>query len=102
MVPFSFAGLWEHWSGNGNEIESCTIIVTEANNLLEPIHDRMPVILEPDEYGLWLDPEFGDKQKLQQMLRPYDGDDFEAFPVSTVVNNARNDVEEYVQRLEED
>ena len=55
--PFAFAGLWEHWKGaNGTKIESCTIITTEANELLGEIHDRMPVILPEQDYDRWLDP----------------------------------------------
>jgi len=56
--PFAFAGLWEHWEnskGTGSEIDSCTIITTNANDLLKPIHDRMPVIVKPDNYDRWLD-----------------------------------------------
>ena len=57
-AAFAFAGLWEHWQGAAGEaIESCSIIVTEANDLIQPIHDRMPVILSPEDYALWLDPE---------------------------------------------
>jgi len=100
--PFALAGLWERWEGDEDEIESCTIIVTEANELLQPIHDRMPVILSPDKYDLWLDPEFSDRERLQELLRPYTDDDLEAYPVSTVVNNPKNDVEECVQPVESD
>jgi putative SOS response-associated peptidase YedK len=98
--PFAFAGLWERWDKGEEEIESCTIIVTEANDLLEPIHDRMPVILDPDDYDLWLDPEFGDRNKLGDMLRPHSGEGLEAYPVSTVINNPRNDTDKCVERLE--
>ena len=55
--PFAFAGLWEHWKREDQEIESCLIIVTEANDVLKPIHDRMPVILSPEDYDVWLDSE---------------------------------------------
>jgi len=97
--PFAFAGLWERWKGGDEVIESCTIIVTETNEVLEPIHDRMPVILSPDDYDFWLDSEFEGKEKLEEMLRPYTGDDLEAYPVSTMVNNPTNDVEECVERV---
>jgi putative SOS response-associated peptidase YedK len=59
----------------------------------------MPVIVSPDEYDLWLDPEFQDRKKLEKMLRPYRGDDMEAYPVSTVVNKPRNETEECVERV---
>ena len=73
--PFAFAGLWEHWEGDGHEpIDSCTIIVTEANKAIEKIHDRMPVILPPTAYDEWLDPEVTDKDRLQALLKPYPAD----------------------------
>ena len=98
--PFAFAGLWEHWQGDDEEVESCTIIVTEANDLLEPMHDRMPVILAPDDYDFWLDPGIGDKERLQKLLRPYSSDEMEAYPVSTPINKPTNDVEECVEPVE--
>ena len=56
--PFAFAGLWERWQAPEDEvIESCTILTTDANDLTQPIHDRMPVILHPKDYDLWLDPD---------------------------------------------
>lgn len=99
--PFAFAGLWECWKGGGDEVESCTIIVTEANELLESIHDRMPVIVSPEDYDLWLDPEFEDKESLQKMLRPYPVGEMEAYPVNTIVNTPKNDVEECIQPMGE-
>lgn len=90
--PFAFAGLWEHWTGpDGGEIESCTIITTEANELLQPLHDRMPVILEPEEYADWLDPAINDAERLQPLLDPYPPDLMALYPVSTTVNNPRNE-----------
>jgi len=99
--PFAFAGLWEHWKGDGEELESCTIIVTEPNERLEPIHDRMPVILSPDDYDQWLDLEPSDEQRLQELLRPYPAEEMEAYPVSTLVNKPTNDVEECVEPVAE-
>lgn len=55
--PFAFGGLWERWKGGAEEMESCTIIVTEGNDVMKPIHDRMPVILDPTDYDFWLVPE---------------------------------------------
>lgn len=97
--PFAFAGLWEHWQGENEEIESCTIIVTEANDVLKPIHDRMPVIVSPGDYDRWLDPETETKA-LESLLKPYRGDDLERYPVSTIVNSPKNDSENCVQRAE--
>src|SRR6476469_2163807 len=70
--PFAFAGLWEHWqSPEGDPIDSCTILTTQANELLAQIHDRMPVILPPDRYDLWLDPTMRQPEPLQSLLQPY-------------------------------
>lgn len=94
--PFAFAGLWEHWEGDEEKIESCTILVTEANALQQAIHDRMPVILSPHDYDVWLDPDV-DGKRVQPLLRPYPNDDLETYPVSTTVNKPQNDVEECVR-----
>ncbi len=87
--PMAFAGLWEHWASHTGQdvIESFTIIVTEANDLLRPIHQRMPVILAADDYGRWLDPEAADGRELLRLCPP---ESLEAHPVSTRVNNPRN------------
>ncbi len=90
---FAFAGLWEYWEGasSSGPIESCTIITTDSADLTADIHDRMPVILPPEAYELWLDPELQDKDPLLPLLAPYAGDDLQAAPVSTHVNSVRND-----------
>lgn len=90
--PFAFAGLWEHWDKGKAPVESCTIITTDANDFMSSIHDRMPVILTPDAYDAWLDPHNQDAEALTGLLRPYADDDLTAVPVSTIVNNPRNDV----------
>ena len=91
-LPFAMAGLWEHWQGKtGEVIESCSIIVTDANALLEPIHDRMPVILDAGDYARWLDPENQDKQQLEALLKPNDPTAWTAYPVSREVNKPSND-----------
>lgn len=91
--PFAFAGLWEHWEGaDGSEIESCTIITTEPNALMRPLHNRMPVILHPKDYAVWLDPQVQKPDSVQSLLVPYAGDDLTCCPVSTAVNNPSNDV----------
>jgi putative SOS response-associated peptidase YedK len=98
--PFGFAGLWERWRGAGGEgIESCTIITTEANDLLAPIHDRMPVILDSGDYGLWLDPAVTDTNRVTNLLRPSDSSRMEAYPVSLFVNNPANDEPACRERL---
>ncbi|KAA6187905.1 SOS response-associated peptidase [Thiohalocapsa marina] len=91
-LPFAMAGLWEHWQGpEGRVIDSCTIVVTDANALLAPIHDRMPVILDPTDYGLWLNPGIQDRQRLQALLQPVDPNGWIAYPVSRAVNSPAND-----------
>ena len=68
---FAFAGLWDRWRGpQGHVIESCTILTTTPNSLLADIHDRMPVILSPDNYDLWLDPAFRNPPSVSEMLKP--------------------------------
>jgi putative SOS response-associated peptidase YedK len=89
--PFAFAGLWEHWEREGHTIESCTIIVTQANTLIATIHDRMPAILSPADYDTWLNPKVEDTQTLSPLLRPYPADSMVAVPVGLAVNNPRND-----------
>jgi putative SOS response-associated peptidase YedK len=91
--PFAFAGLWESWkSPDGSPLESCTIVTTTPNDLLETIHDRMPVILDPSDYNIWLDPTFDHPEVLRELIKPYSGDDFEMYAVSQEVNNAQNEV----------
>jgi putative SOS response-associated peptidase YedK len=88
--PFAFAGLWEHWRGDGEEIESCTLLTTRPNELMKPLHDRMPVILPSAAYDLWLDPSVDDREQLEELLQPYDPEPMEAYPVSTYVNRPGN------------
>jgi len=96
--PFSFAGLWETWtSSNGEEILSCTIITTEANELLTPIHDRMPVILTRDAEAVWLDPAIQDPARLLPLLTPYRAEEMEVYPVNLRVNNPGNDGPECIE-----
>jgi putative SOS response-associated peptidase YedK len=98
--PFAFAGLWEHWQEpEGEAIESCTIVTTEANKLLQPIHDRMPVILDPKDYDLWLDPAFQKPEHLKQLLQPLSSEAMTSYPVSTKVNNPANNTPECVNSL---
>ena len=88
--PFAFAGLWESWNGDGNEIRSCTILTTNPNNIAREVHDRMPVILPPEVYEIWLDPDVREKEHLLSLLAPYPPGDMEAYPVSRRVNSPSN------------
>lgn len=89
--PFAFAGLWEHWEGGVEIIDSCAIIVTQANELIGTIHNRMPVILDTEDYGLWLDQAIQEPRLLNPLLRPYPAELMTAYPISTRVNNPKND-----------
>jgi putative SOS response-associated peptidase YedK len=90
--PFAFAGLWERWSRDGETVESFTILTTRSNDLVRPLHDRMPAILRPGDFDVWLDPGVIDAARITPLLRPYEGADMEAYAVSTWVNNpAHND-----------
>jgi putative SOS response-associated peptidase YedK len=98
--PFCFAGLWESWEKGGQAIESCTILTAAANAAIAPIHDRMPVILEPATYDVWLSPETG-AEHLKQLLNDPAGVELEAYPVSTLVNRPANDIPGCIEPLVE-
>ena len=89
---FAFAGLWETWHGtDGSALDSCTIVTTEANDLMRPLHDRMPVILPEESFAQWLDPKNENVPELEALLRPYSAVEMTAFPISTLVNSPRNE-----------
>lgn len=90
--PFAFAGLWETWTGpNGEEVETAAIVTTSANRTLSVIHDRMPVIVPPDAFDLWLDGVNVDPVTASALIAPAPKNLLEAFPVSTDVNRTAND-----------
>lgn len=96
--PFAFAGLWALWKDpEGNTVPSCTIITTEANDLLHPIHNRMPVILPKDLEQFWLDRDVQNVAALESALNPYPSELMHTFPVSTLVNSVRNNTPEVMQ-----
>lgn len=91
-APFGMAGLWDSWHTDREDaMETFTIITTDSAECTQPLHDRMPVILRPEDYDLWLDPTFQASAPLQALLRPYDSDEIRFDPVSTLVNSPRND-----------
>jgi putative SOS response-associated peptidase YedK len=91
-APFAFAGIWDRWTGPAGDVaETCSIIVTDANEVVAPVHDRMPVILSPSDYDRWTDPGLRDPAPLLALLVPFPADAMEAYPVGTAVNNPRND-----------
>jgi len=100
-TTFAFAGLWEHWKpGEGEPVETCTIITTEPNDLIAPIHNRMPVILAPASYDQWLDPTFQQAEPLKALLRPYPSEELTAYPISTLVNDPRNDAPQVLEPVQ--
>jgi putative SOS response-associated peptidase YedK len=97
---FGMAGLYETWiAPDGQKVHSCTIITTKPNGLMEQIHDRMPVILRPEDEGIWLDREKADLELLQSLLEPYPEEEMFAYPVHHMVGNVKNDVPECIKSL---
>jgi putative SOS response-associated peptidase YedK len=96
-VPFAFAGLWDDWLGaDGSEVESCTIVTTDAAPSIAEIHHRMPVILDPADFDMWLR---GTTDEAQALLQPYRGT-LAAYRISTRVNSVRNDDEAILEPVE--
>jgi putative SOS response-associated peptidase YedK len=89
---FAFAGVWDRWkSPEGKWIESCSILTTDSNALVRDVHDRMPVIVSPEQYALWLDPAVEDSPDLKQILQPFDARRMKGYPVSKTVNSPNNE-----------
>jgi len=89
--PFAFGGLWDRWRKGDQPVESCMILTTDANELMRPLHDRMPVILDPGNFDHWLEPTLKEPAEIQPFLAPCPADCLEAVPVSTHVNNPRHE-----------
>jgi putative SOS response-associated peptidase YedK len=100
--PFAFAGLWSSWKDreSGETIETFNLITTSPNEVLQPIHDRMPVILAPEDFQVWLDPKVEDTERLQALIKPAPPEPFEAYPVSRAVNSPMSDRADLIWRLE--
>jgi putative SOS response-associated peptidase YedK len=95
--PIAFAGLWETWTGpNGEEVDTAAIVTTAANRLLAPVHDRMPVIVAPDAFNLWLDCAKVDDTTAAALIIPAAEALLECYPVSNAVNRAANDSPELI------
>jgi putative SOS response-associated peptidase YedK len=91
-APMAFAGLWETWIGpNGEELDTAAVVTTRANATLSPLHDRMPVIVPPDAFELWLDCTHVDARTAEALIAPAPDDQLEFWPVSTLVNRTAND-----------
>ena len=100
--PFAFAALWESWKAPDNaRIESCTLLTTNPNPIVAPIHDRMPVILAPRDYDRWLDATLPKADSLLSLLGPYGGEELVAYPVSPYVNSPPHDDARCIERVAE-
>ncbi len=99
--PFFFAGLYEIWrEGEADELATFTIITGEANTLIAPIHNRMPMIIKPSDYARWLDPALTDPAALAGMLRSYPAEDMTVYRISKAVNSPRNNRPELLERVD--
>lgn len=96
---FAFAGIWDRWRTDDVTIKSCAMVTTAANELLSPIHDRMPVMLREESYHVWLDSNVATGE-LKKLLEPYPSDEMKSHPVSSKVNYVDADNEELIERVE--
>jgi putative SOS response-associated peptidase YedK len=98
--PFAFAGLWEAWeAADDSMLETCTILTTDPNELIRPIHDRMPAILSPADYDTWLDTTIEDSGRLLSLLTPYPSDAMQAHPVGDFVNSPAHDSPQCIEPM---
>jgi putative SOS response-associated peptidase YedK len=98
--PFGMAGLFDTWTApDGTKVHTCTIITTKPNELVVDIHDRMPVILRPEDEEIWLDREKQDVELLQSLLVPYPAEEMRAYMVSPLVGNVKNDSVECIREV---
>jgi putative SOS response-associated peptidase YedK len=89
---YAFAGLWKRWQEPGGEaVHTCTILTTKPNSLVATVHDRMPVVLNPEYYDLWLDPGVTDPARVSDCLKPFEAGLMRKYPASTRVNHPDND-----------
>ena len=92
---FAFAGIWDRWEdASGTTVDTCAILTTTPNPVTSAVHDRMPVILDPDRYDLWLDPGMRDVGMASELLKPYNALLMRCYPISTRINQVANDDEE--------
>ena len=99
-APLALAGLWASWRDEtGERITSCAVITTRPNQLVERLHDRMPVVLGDERWNAWLDPHFDDVAALRAMLEPLEGRLLSEHPVSTLVNSVKNNFPECIEEL---
>jgi putative SOS response-associated peptidase YedK len=97
---FAMAGIWEYWAREGAAPRvSCAILVTGANELMSSIHERMPVIVAPEDHVAWLDPAIDDPIAVARMLVPFPSELMRAYPVSARVNNVKNDARDLIEAI---
>jgi putative SOS response-associated peptidase YedK len=100
--PFAFAGVWDRWiNPDGEVIDSCAIVTTTANHLMRPLHERMPVILNPEDFGRWLDPRLTQLDELRDVLIPLPDDALTMYPVNPLVNSSKVDRPECIEPFNE-
>jgi putative SOS response-associated peptidase YedK len=98
---FAFAGIWDRWRDpDRNIVETCSILTTSPNAVTSAVHDRMPLILDPDSYDIWLDPGMQDATAASELLKPYGAQLMRCYPISTRINHVANDDEECSARVE--
>lgn len=107
--PMLMAGLWESWLDKTSKtetadqpVETCTILTTEANSIMQPLHDRMPVILQQEHFDFWLDNQFNDQAQLEKILVPFAADELQTWPVDKLVNKAANDEPRCVEPVKQE
>lgn len=98
-TPFALAGLWDRWNKDGGYLTTFTIITTTPNNIIEPIHDRMPVILKSENHDMWINPDITDTENISDFLKPYPSEEMELYEISTFVNNPKNDSPECIEPI---
>jgi len=94
---FALAGLWDRWEGEGESLDSCSIIVMPANEVMKPLHDRMPAIIAPAHYDLWLDSRVTDKDKIMTYLNSAPSSQLMTYPISPWVNSPKHDDERCIE-----
>jgi putative SOS response-associated peptidase YedK len=95
--PFALAGLWDRWEGNGEHLESCSIIVMPANGAMKPLHERMPAIIDPVDYDRWMDPNLTDKTEIMRCLDSAPSSALITYPISPWVNSPKHDDERCIE-----
>jgi len=94
---FAFAGIWDRWEGDGETLDSCSIIVMPANEVMKPVHERMPAIIAPAHYDLWLDSRITDKHELLGYLNSAPSSQLKFYPISPWVNSPKHDDERCIR-----